>query len=218
MPNITAGEEGDDESQLFESALRGNHEAFARLVQMYRPQLKDYLRSRICGFLLPRIDSSDVIQEVAMQGMGSAAFVDYLRTLSPLRCLQLLVGNRLYEICRYHLDREKRDPRRERSLDKGDSSMLALAELLSDSILSPAQSLLQAEKILMVHQALESMEEEKRQILLAVHYESLSHIRIAERLGISEEASRKRYGRALAKFGEIIQQLGYDFRNDEFQN
>jgi RNA polymerase sigma-70 factor (subfamily 1) len=216
VPNITAGEEGDDESQWFESALRGDNEAFARLVQMYRPQLKDYLRSRICGFLLPRIDSSDVIQEVAMQGTGSAA--DYLRTLSPLRCLQLLAGHRLYEICRYHLDREKRDPRRERSLDKGDSSTLALAELLSDSILSPAQSLLQAEKILMVHQALESMEEEKRQILLAVHYESLSHIRIAERLGISEEASRKRYRRALGKFGEIIQQLGYDFRNDEFQN
>jgi RNA polymerase sigma-70 factor (subfamily 1) len=216
VPNITAGEEGDDESQWFESALRGDQEAFARLVQKYRPQLKDYLRSRICGFLLPRIDSSDVIQEVAMQGMGSAA--DYLRTLSPLRCLQLLVGHRLYEICRYHLDREKRDPRRERSLDKGDSSTLALAELLADSILSPAQSLLQAEKILMVHQALESMEEEKRQILLAVHYESLSHIRIAERLGISEEASRRRYGRALGKFGEIIQQLGYDFRNDEFQN
>lgn len=63
-----------------------------------------------------------------------------------------------------------------------------LARLLADSMLSPAQNLLQAERILMVHQALDSMDADGRQILTWVHYESLSRSSLGERLGINEEA------------------------------
>lgn len=217
MQNKLAGVEGDNENELFESALQGDSEAFAALLQKYRPQLKLYLNGRICGVLRQRIDSSDVIQEVAMHGVGSAASVDYLRTQSPLRCLQLLAGHRLYEIFRYHLEREKRDPRRERSLDDGNSSTMALARLLADSMLSPAQNLLQAERILMVHQALDSMDADGRQILTWVHYESLTRSSLGERLGINEEAARKRYSRALKQFGDIMQKLGYECPDDELQ-
>lgn len=190
MKTELAGGVGKDEISLYESALRGDREAFAQLLQSYRPQLKNYLSGRICGIMRQRIDASDVIQDAAVHGMRASAAIDYLLTQSPLRGLQLLVSGRLYDIFRFHLDREKRDPRRERSLDNGDSSTMALAQLLADSMPSPSQNLLEAEKILVVHQALDSMDESDRQILIWVHYESLTRIVIAERLGISEEAAQ----------------------------
>jgi RNA polymerase sigma-70 factor (ECF subfamily) len=204
VQKIRAGAEDEDEQQMFESALQGDLQAFAKLLQFYRPRLKVYLSTKIYGVLRQRFDDSDVIQELAIQGPGKEASVEYLRRLGPFRSVQLLAGRRLYEMARTHFDVEKRDPRREQHLENDESRVFGLAEMLADSMLSPSKYLQHAEAVLNLHKGLGELSAGDRQILEGVHFEGLTRGEIAERLGIEEGAARQRYSRALMRLSEIV--------------
>jgi RNA polymerase sigma-70 factor (ECF subfamily) len=201
---LRAGADADDEEQLFESALQGDVQAFAKLLQLYRPRLKAYLGTKFYGALRQRFDDSDVIQEMAILGPGKDASVEFLRRLGPTRSMQLLAGRRLYEMARKHFDVEKRDPRREQQIRDDESRVFGLAELLADSMQSPSKYLQHAEAVLNVNKGLSELSEGDRQVLEWVHFDGLTRGEIAERLGISEGAARQRYSRALLRISEIV--------------
>ena len=97
--NMTEQRSDDEVLRLFEAALAGDLQAFGDLLQIFRPQLTAFLDQRIGALLRVRADASDVVQEIALRGLGGTASVQFLRSLGPLGCLKILASHRLAEVC-----------------------------------------------------------------------------------------------------------------------
>src|SRR5262249_34838788 len=149
-----------------------------------------------------RVDASDIIQE---------GYLDALRRLEgfirdpsvPFYIwLRFLVGQRVQEHRRRHIDTPGRDVGREASLYRGampGASTGALAARLLGKLTSPSQAALRAERKARLQEALDRMDELDREILVLRHYEQMTNGDAAAALGLSVKAASKRYTRALAR-------------------
>jgi RNA polymerase sigma factor (sigma-70 family) len=79
-----------------------------------------------------------------------------------------------------------------------------LSGALRDDRPDPAAQLLAAESERLVQEALLELPEPAREVILLHDYEGIPHDRIAEILGSSHAAIRKRYSRAVKALGEIL--------------
>ena len=68
----------------------------------------------------------------------------------------------------------------------------------------PEARLLAGERDRLVQQAILTLPEEIREVVLLRDYQGLSHEEIAEVVGASHAAVRKRYSRALARLAELL--------------
>jgi RNA polymerase sigma-70 factor (ECF subfamily) len=121
--------------------------------------------------------------------------------------VRFLTGQKLLELHRRHLGAERRDVRRElprpTSRVPGASSE-ALARALSRATTSPSQVIRRAEEVRRLEQALESMNELDREILVLRHFEQLSNAEIARVLELSESAASRRYTRAIERLRRLL--------------
>ena len=202
--NNMTEQHGDDEVlRLFEAALAGDLQAFGDLLQLYRPQLTAFLNQRIGALLRARADASDVVQEIALQGLGGTSSVQFLRSLGPLGCLKRLASHRLAEVCRRTFS-ERRNPNRERGGDLPGAQTFGLAEWLVDSLPSPSEALQRSEDILLLWEKLNSLEPDDLQLLNWVYFEKRTRREVAELLGIAEDTARQRVRRAVSKLTVLI--------------
>ncbi len=72
---------------------------------------------------------------------------------------------------------------------------------------TPLEDLLSKERRRKIVNALESLDEQDREILALRQYEYLSNAEAAEALGISIEATYKRYARALKRLKQTLESL-----------
>jgi RNA polymerase sigma-70 factor (ECF subfamily) len=102
------------------------------------------------------------------------------------------------------LTTKKRAAARERRVST--SFILNLDEPRPDSRRSTT-FLEQEERRAWIHLALELLRPEDRQVLRLREFEDLSFPRIAESLGVSEDAARMRYNRAMVRLEEKVRTL-----------
>jgi RNA polymerase sigma factor (sigma-70 family) len=81
-----------------------------------------------------------------------------------------------------------------------------LAHHLRDERPDPQDELLGDERARMVQRALTELPEAAREVIVLHDYEGIPHDRIAEMLGASHAAIRKRYSRAVKALGEILKE------------
>jgi RNA polymerase sigma-70 factor (ECF subfamily) len=79
-----------------------------------------------------------------------------------------------------------------------------LEERLPAAIPDPAAERLTREEIAQVEEALSELPQPLREAVILHAYQGMGHDQIAETLGISHAAARKRYSRALAEMGERL--------------
>jgi RNA polymerase sigma-70 factor (ECF subfamily) len=72
---------------------------------------------------------------------------------------------------------------------------------------SPSQAAQRAERLVKVQEALNGLEPIDREVLALRHFEQLGRAEAAQVLGISQEASAKRYIRALMRIKAILAKL-----------
>ncbi len=185
----------------------GDKEAFAELLERYRPRLRRMVALRLDPRLQGRVDASDVIQE---------GFLDAFRRLEEFAAdpsvpfyiwLRFLVGQRVQEQHRRHLGTPGRDVGREVSIYQGampGASTGALAARLLGQLTSPSQAAVWAERKLRLQEALNRMDPLDREILVLRHYEQMTNGDAAAALGLDKSASSKRYTRALVRLKEIL--------------
>lgn len=82
----------------------------------------------------------------------------------------------------------------------------ALVETVPNGGADPEQKLLEAEEAGRVQRALGRLPEDLRTVVLLREYDGRKHDEIAEIVGASAQAVRKRYSRALARLGEILKE------------
>jgi RNA polymerase sigma-70 factor (ECF subfamily) len=153
----------------------------------------------------------------AAEDMTQEVFIKIHRalgTLDPGRDPWPWIATIARNACRDHWrSSSHRMDRRSDSLDAD----LAAAERLAAREAPPDTSLEAGERERIVREAIAGLPEAQRELVLLFDYEGLSHLQVAELLGISHAAARKRYSRALQMLGERLAGAGGGKRAAEAQ-
>lgn len=194
----------DDSDTPFDAwlaqARAGDREAMGRLLAMFHSFLVREAEQQVRASARSKCSSSDLVQMTyleavrqldAFQGRSPAELAAWLRTI--------LVHNTCDQS--RHLERQARDVRREQpmALDRAGST-----ELPSASTLPPARAMRQ-EEYAQLDEAIRRLPADDQWVLLARYRDQWTFAQIAAHLGITENAARKRWVRALAHLRKALQ-------------
>lgn len=200
--------ETDPDIALLTRAADGDEEALGTLLSRHRDRLQRMVRLRMNPRLQGRLDASDIVQDAFVEITRRLA--DYLQEpkLPFFVWLRHMTGLKLTEVHRRHLGTEKRDARRELSLQIGplpvaDSASLA-AQLLG-KLTSPSQAAMKAEMRLRLQEALGEFDPVDQEIVALRHFEQLTNRETAEVLELPTSTVSDRHFRAIKKLKQALQ-------------
>jgi len=175
-----------------EGVRNGDKEALAALFD----DCFDLIYGLAFRLLGNRQSAEDVTQEVFLRIHRAAPSLDPQR--DPRPWLRTITAN----LCRDHWRSfEAKIVRQSVSVDDVDSPALPLT---AETPAADAE-LLTAERDARVQSAIMKIPVELREVVVLRDYEGLDHQTIAEIVGASHAAVRKRYSRALSQLGELLQ-------------
>lgn len=200
----------DNDLSLVQAASAGDEDALSELMLKYRDRLKRMVRLRMNPALQGRVDDSDVIQDAYVE--VSKRLDDYLGgPKAPFFLwLRSIVGQKLIDVHRTHLEADMRSANREVSLHRGgmpSANSTCLAEKLLGRFSSPSNAASRTESRLILEETLNSMDPLDREILALRHFEQLSNAEIASVLGLETSTASKRYIRALTRLRKILLEI-----------
>ncbi|MDP6717933.1 MAG: sigma-70 family RNA polymerase sigma factor [Pirellulaceae bacterium] len=196
-------EQDTQTDRLLGRVLDGDRAALSQLFAVHRAYLRRLVGLRLHKDLRTRVDPSDVVQETQLE--AARQMDDYLRRrpLSFRVWLRRTALNRLADAQRRHTA-ARRNARRDVALPE--QSSIALARKLFDG--RPSEALRRREMAYRVRQAIDSLAEIDREVLLMRFYEELTNQEVAELLAIEPATASKRHGRALRRLHAKLVDLG----------
>jgi RNA polymerase sigma-70 factor, ECF subfamily len=189
-----------DTQDLIDHAGRGDEAARHQLLEQYRDDLRRMVAARLDRRLAPRVDASDVVQEVLVE--ADRRLDGYLREqpIPFFAWLRQIAGDRIVDAHRLHVAAKKRSVTREDAgLELPDESSFALARCLFADDTSPSNRLIRQESQEEIRKAIDALPHKDREVLVMRHLEQLSTAEIAAALGITEGAVKVRLLRALVR-------------------
>ena len=164
-----------------ELAKQGDRDALGKLLQHFRPELRDMARRRITGALQARIDGSDLVQQSCLSAVRN--FAGFGGTTLPefVAWLKQIHERNIADIIRNHAVYEKRAIGREEPEHDGTHQAGAHAA-------TPSQQAIHGERVAQVAAALEELPTGQREAVQLRHLEGCSLAEIARRLGRTEDA------------------------------
>ncbi len=199
---------GPGETQeLLAQVRQGETAAVERLLTRHRDALRRVIALRLDPALAPRIDASDVVQDVLLE--ASQRLQDYLRQPAmPFHLwLRHIARDHIIDAHRRHRLAKRRSLDREQPLvpaGLADHSSLELAAQVLDQELTPASAAMQHELQCRLHVALAELGEDDREVIWMRHFEQLSNQDVAVALGLTEAAASMRYLRALRRLRAML--------------
>lgn len=192
-------------------ARDGDTTSLGELLQLYRNYLTILATTQLDRRLRRRMSPSDLVQEAmlaahrdfqAFQGGSEGELLAWLR--------QILV-NCLRDAIDTHVNAQKRDLRRDVSIDQVsqalDNSAYNFANILADRGPSPSEPMRQQEKSVALANQLSKLRPEYRDVIVLRNLQSLSFNEIAERLDRKPGTVRMLWLRAMDKFKETYEDL-----------
>jgi RNA polymerase sigma-70 factor (subfamily 1) len=195
--------EQEESRDLVDRASRGDALAIDQLLDRHLPGLRLYVRERLSPSLLAKESGSDIVQSVcrevleALHGFeyqGEAAFRGWLNQAA----LRKLVDRQR------HYDTQKRGAGQELVSLSATALSSNEASLLARSIGSPSGDAIMREEVERLERAFEQLSVSDRTIVRMVYIHGMTHAQVAEKLDMTETASRKALSRALAKLSRIL--------------
>ena len=198
-------------SRLLSRLSRGDDAALGALIERETPHLRAFLRNKVPARLLRRVGISDIVQQTALKlvaarprwtNQGAKAF----RKLLELIAERTLINNLKHEHA------QKRDLLRQEktSLGRGTSSTGRRRSMsrLPGKDSTPSEILQRREKIEGVQACFALLSTQDQRIVRLIDHDQLRHAEAAKKLGISVEASRQRYRRAIARLKALFEVAG----------
>lgn len=169
-------------------ALAGSDEALDALYARYGPRLLSFIRLKMGRSLRARLESRDILQATFLKSFEHLDDFDGSNGRSLLGWMMRIAEHEIHDRADFH-NRQQRDARRDEDLGDHPDIVARTRSALSRLILD--------ERAERVEQALASLTESHRQVILLRTFEELSFPEIARRLGKSEDASRMLFARAM---------------------
>ena len=190
--------DGANTTDVVRAALAGrvtgpaSNQALDRLYERCVPRLLSYIRLTLGRSLRERLESRDILQATLLK---SFEHLDEFRGTdgqSLMAWLARIADREIVDRADYH-QRQRRDARRESSIDDHQDLAARVRSVLSQVILEEQADA----QVSQLEAALESLSDAHRQIILLRKFEELSFAEIASRLGKSEDACRMLLARAM---------------------
>ncbi len=207
----SAGHRMSNPSQLLlDQAKAGNTADVGHLLSLYTQYLKTLANHQLDRRVRQRVSPSDLVQDTLLEahrdfpnfrGTTVAELVSWLR--------RILIHN-LIRASEHHLHTEKRDARREISLQRlaaslGSVDSPAEVELHAPGR-SPSADLRGQEQVSELQRALNMLPKDQRQVVVLRHLDGLAFNEIAERIGRSSGACRMLWLRAMDELRDKLQE------------
>lgn len=197
---------------LLYQARAGSVESLGRLLQLYTNYLKLLVLAQLQRNLRVRVSPSDVVQETFFEahrdfgqfrGQSTGEFVAWLR--------RILVNN-LCRVVEQHVIAEKRDVRREVSLERlataMEQSTARLEAVLPDPGSSPSAGVHRRELELVLADQLADLPTDYRDVIVLRHIEALPFEEVGRRMERSSGAVRMLWLRAIKMLRERLDARG----------
>ncbi len=200
-------ERNDDVEDL---ARLGDESALANLFQRHRGKLRSMVAFRMDANLRGRVDPSDVIQESFLDLAKRLDEFNSNQKMSPLLWMRLVTMERLLAIHRCHVDTQKRDARREVSIDRGiglGATSVSLAAALLGRLSSVSGEMIRAEQKAKLHELLDQMDQDDREIIALRIFEGVTNGEAAEILQLTKQTTSKRFVRAIERLRTTMQDV-----------
>ncbi|MFT4515512.1 MAG: RNA polymerase sigma-70 factor (ECF subfamily) [Planctomycetota bacterium] len=181
----------------------GDSEQLKRLIADHLPWIEARVRKRLSPAVRQEGDTQDFVQDALVEVLrdGPRFAADSPEAFRAL--LARIVENTLIDRHRY-MHREQRDRRKQCSLPSGSVVMLNGA---AKAITSPATKVEREEQHTWLRLALEMLGPDDREAVRLRDWEGLSFGEAGKQLGISDEAMRLRYRRALPRLAKKLDEL-----------
>lgn len=163
-----------------------------------------------------RYSPEDVVQDTLAAACKRVEFFENQPEIPVYFKLRIILLQTVADIERKHLKSKKRDAHREVAVagagdGGGDSDNRSAAQLhwehFADTITSPLSRLVRAERHELLREAMNSLSESDRQLLMLRHFDGLANAECAEVLGIKPKAASIRYVRAMERLKNILTAL-----------
>ncbi len=182
---------------------RGDDAALQQLLTDHLDWIAGQVRRRLGRAARRDGDTEDYVQLTLCEVLRSGPRFACDDPVAFRALLARIVENTLIDRVRY-LHRQQRDRRREQGLPSG--SVVVLGAFADPATAPPAKVAAQEERE-WLRLALELLEPDDRLVVRLRDWEECSFAAVGERLGIAEEAARKRYARALPKLARKLEDL-----------
>jgi RNA polymerase sigma-70 factor (ECF subfamily) len=196
--------------RLFTSAREGSSSCLGRLLTLYTNYLKLLVATQLDTRLRGRVSPSDIVQDTFFEahrdfnqfrGQSTAEFVSWLRRI---------VVHNILRVVEQHLLTEKRDVRREVSLEeigrRLEQSTARLETLLAVESDSPSRHAVEREHEVLLADALAELPDDYRDVIVLRHIEGLPFEGVAQRMGRTVGAVRMLWLRALKRLREELEE------------
>jgi RNA polymerase sigma-70 factor (ECF subfamily) len=200
---LASQSDSSETDRLLERLERGDKSVLERLLAHHRDYVKRVVDLRMDDALRARVDPSDVVQETQMVVMNRIDEYLCRRPTSFRVWLRRETMEKLTDVRRQHLA-QKRSVKRDLRLS--DASSRSIAQQLLGA--SPSSLLQRKELATQVRDAIESLSEIDREVIMLRHIEGLTNVEVAEVLNIEPTAVRQRHGRAILRLLEQLTSRG----------
>lgn len=173
-------------------------------LEQYRRYLKLLAEMQLNPHLKVKEDASDIVQQTMLEAHRDIVTFRGKTEAELKAWLTTILANNIVSVAR-HYGRDKRDPRREVSLqDQFEQSSALLHKQLAAEQTSPSMKLMKQERSQQVAEALLRLLEGERDAVVLKHYHNWTVAEIAQHLGRTEEAVAGLLRRGLKKLREVL--------------
>jgi len=183
-----------------EAARRGDEVGLGRALEPFREHLSRIARHAIEPALATRIEDSDLVQETFLAAQRGASRFRGATESEWRAWLEAILVNCLAKVRRTHLGTQKR--RIERPATSAD--VAGAKGFLQDEATSPSHCLMDRERDAAIEAALLRLPDRYRSVVRWRHDDGLTFEAIGDRLGISADAARKLWARALLRLKQAL--------------
>ena len=198
-----------DPDMLLSLAKAGSGPALSRLLDRHRGALEVQARLQLSRRLRAKLDIEDLMQELSLEahrdiaqfrGRSEGEFVCWLR-----KVFATILSNQV----RRYLGTRRRDLRREQPIAIGldDTSRAVIDRRLVAPQSSPSQQAARRERAELLAEALDTLPQTYREVIVLRNLEGLSFSDVAARLGRTEDSVKNIWLRALSRLRRMLGDL-----------
>ena len=188
---------------LLERMHDGDATALPALIERHLPFVRACVQRRMGDALRGHAETQDIVQDALVDVLRDGPRFKLTDEEAFRRLLAHVIENTIRDRYRF-VHRERRDAARQKPLPR--DSVLDLDQP-RDCVVRPSQHATADEEQQWVRLALEFLSPEDREVIWLREWEGLSFPEVGTRIGVAEDAARKRFERALPKLAVRVAEL-----------
>ena len=196
---------------LLQEARQGDAQSLGVLLRKYFRYLNSLSRGHLDERIGVRVGASDIVQDTLLEAHRDFSKFFGTTIAEVTGWLRRILFNNLATAIEKHVLADKRDVRKQQSLDqevgRADQSHARLARYLQQDMTSPSTPMQRDESLGQLLMAIDQLPPDYQQVIKMRHFEDLSFAQIAQRLDRNSGAVRMLWVRAVEKLRSCLEQM-----------